>query len=115
MTSRKKKLVVEGFTIHTLTSGGIFKEHVCEVFEDMYNEVKVNFCSKRRYDQCSKDKECFLCRPTKETSARKFLNLPESGDWILHKSECQRKIHQKLYRIWRKCRPIRITVEEGEK
>jgi hypothetical protein len=92
-----------------MTSGTIFEDHVCEVFEDIYNENTVHFCSEARHKACCKVKECELCRPTCEVAVRRFLGLTYTGMRGISITERDKKIHAKLYRIWKKCRAVEVT------
>ena len=111
---KEKPLVIKGHSIHSLTAGTLFENHICTVFEEMYNEIEVAFCSEKRYEDCCKKKECAACKPNCNIEMCQFLKLTYSKLAQLPHRVLREEVHAKLNRTWKRCKPVEITVRRTE-
>ena len=98
---------IKGYTIRNLTSGSLFKNHIHVVVEPKYNETNINFCTKERYENCCNEERCNMCKPKCRNDETNFLKLPYGSEITL---KHEKRIKDKLKRIWKSCKPVEITI-----
>ena len=90
---------------------------------------KVEFCSKSRHAKCTREKECDMFRPHCETARNSMGKTPtldrqhDYGNMSEHARQemfvlmdkRNRVVHKTLEKLWRKCHPVRVTVERPTK
>ena len=114
MSKAKKPRVIEGWTCNEVVSKG---------YIEISPQWEVKFCSKGRHAKCTRKKECDMFRPRCDTDCNRMGKTPSLNasfyglaigalqERFVLMNKRARVIHETLEKLWRKCHPVRVTIE----